>query len=64
MNKYISMLVCVGLVSVTGIVPALAAALTFGQGVDGVNPRKNTQLATKENWVKAKGQEVRWSGVV
>jgi hypothetical protein len=64
MNKNISMLICAGLLSVTGIVPAQAATLTFVQVVDGVDPRKNTQLATKENWVKAKGQEVTWSGVV
>jgi len=64
MNKYTLMLVCAGLLSVAGNVPVSAATLTFVQVVDGVDPRKNTKLATKENWVKAKGQEVTWTGVV
>jgi hypothetical protein len=41
-----------------------AANITFGQVVDGVDPRKNTKLAAKEYWKSVKGQEVTWNGEV
>jgi hypothetical protein len=43
---------------------AMAAAITFSQVVDGVDPRKNTKLAAKEYWKSVRGQEVSWSGEV
>lgn len=42
----------------------VAANITFGQVVDGVDPRKNTKLAAQEYWKTTKGQEVTWSGEV
>jgi len=42
----------------------MAANVSFGQVVDGVDPRKNTKLASKEFWKSVKGQEVSWSGEV
>jgi hypothetical protein len=64
MNKFTMMMVCAGLLSVSGIAPVSAAPPTFVQVVDGVDGGKNTKLAAKENWKKFKGQEVSWSGVV
>jgi hypothetical protein len=55
---------CAAFLVVAGLSPALAAGPSLGQVVDGVDGRKNTKLATKENWKKFKGQEVSWSGVV
>jgi hypothetical protein len=56
----VSMLAAIALA--TGAV--MAANVSFGQVVDGVDPRKNTKLASKEFWKSVKGQEVSWSGEV
>jgi len=64
MKTAILTLWCAAFLAVAGLSPALAAGPVFGNVVDGVDGRKNTKLATKENWKKFKGQEVSWSGVV
>lgn len=42
----------------------MAANVTFGQVVDGVDSRKNTKLASKQYWKSVEGQEVSWTGEV
>lgn len=63
MKRTIQAVVCAVVLSVAGL-PVAFAAPTFAQVVDGVDGRKNTKLAAKENWKKFKGQEVSWSGTV
>lgn len=62
MNKLIQSMTCAAALLLAA--PAVFAAPTFGQVVDGVDGSKNTKLAAKENWKKFKGQEASWSGVV
>lgn len=64
MNKFTVMWISVALLLATGAAPVSAAAPGFGQVVDGVDGKKNTKLAAKENWKKWKGTEVSWAGTV
>jgi hypothetical protein len=63
MKKVIFSVVCASWLAMSAF-PSLAAGLTYGQLVEGLDGSKNTKLAAKENWKRFKGQEVTWSGVV
>jgi len=63
-KTFVAGMCCALMWAVAGLSPAYAAGPTFAQVVDGVDGKKHTKAATKENWSKVKGQEVSWSGVV
>lgn len=46
------------------VADSMAAGVTFGQVVDGVDTSKNTKLSSKEYWSKVRDQEVTWAGEV